>query len=378
MQPTYHTPFRSTPGLAILCLALLLVLAGLASPPPVEAATCTWTGATSTAWAVATNWDCGAVPGEGDTAVVPNTTNKPVVTTSQSIGTLTIQSGGKVTVSNTGPGVLMAVTSGTVAAGGTIQVDGANGRLTIGPGATFTVDGILELYGSIRGEGSLTLNSGSTFNWRLGGFGNDAYTTPALTVSANGTINLLATSSTWVTYGTQMIVGSTAVVNWTGAGNMSLHRGGVIDNYGAWNVTGSATSIAYGSDALGTLNNYGTFTKSTNASTLTVTAIFNNKSTGIVNANSGTLALAAGGVSESGSTFNVASGATLSLYGRTSTPASPNHTIAGTVQGAGTVSFNTGAHALSGPYNMTGGTTQAAGSGYTATLSNITALGKAS
>ena len=165
---------RRSAALRLAAGGVLLVLAlvtGRSSALAAPEATCTWTGATSTAWAVAGNWDCGAVPGAGDTALIPNTTNKPVVTTSQSIGTLTVQSGGKVTVSASG--VLTIATAATVESGGTLQLDTGTpvGTVYVNLGATLTVNGTLDLSGVMRGEGAVTLAATSTFNWRRGGFG---------------------------------------------------------------------------------------------------------------------------------------------------------------------------------------------------------------
>ncbi len=45
---------------------------------PVQAASCTWTGRTSTDWADESNWSCGHVPGASDDVVIPVTVNDPV------------------------------------------------------------------------------------------------------------------------------------------------------------------------------------------------------------------------------------------------------------------------------------------------------------
>ncbi|MFZ2985974.1 MAG: hypothetical protein WA083_04620, partial [Candidatus Moraniibacteriota bacterium] len=57
---------------------VLAIFFGLANF--VEAATCTWSGTTSTAWAIGTNWSCGAEPGSGDDVTINiASANQPIV-----------------------------------------------------------------------------------------------------------------------------------------------------------------------------------------------------------------------------------------------------------------------------------------------------------
>ncbi|MEK7500082.1 MAG: LamG domain-containing protein [Patescibacteria group bacterium] len=52
--------------------------------------TATWTGTTSTDYAVATNWDTGAVPDPYTHVVIANTSNKPILSANESLASLTI------------------------------------------------------------------------------------------------------------------------------------------------------------------------------------------------------------------------------------------------------------------------------------------------
>ena len=61
----------------------------------------TWTGATSTDWATATNWSYGTVPIATDDVVIPNVTNKPIIGAAAVSNSLTINTGATLTISGT-------------------------------------------------------------------------------------------------------------------------------------------------------------------------------------------------------------------------------------------------------------------------------------
>lgn len=68
----------------------------------------TWTGATSTAWNVASNWNCGSVPGATTDVVIPaGMPRYPSVTSSLSCKSINIRPGATLT---TAPGVILTVT----------------------------------------------------------------------------------------------------------------------------------------------------------------------------------------------------------------------------------------------------------------------------
>ena len=110
--------------------------------PYIAAATCTWTGNTSTAWTVNGNWSgCSGTgslgpPAASDTAVIPTgRTNYPVISTGTvTIAGVTVSAGGTLTVSGGTLSVgtnsfsvagTLAVSSGTVLTGITMAVSGA-------------------------------------------------------------------------------------------------------------------------------------------------------------------------------------------------------------------------------------------------------------
>ena len=68
----------------------------------------TWTGTTDTDWHKACNWDSNTIPVCTDNVVIPNTTNKPIVTDIAHCNTITINTdaGADVVVNSSGGGVL--------------------------------------------------------------------------------------------------------------------------------------------------------------------------------------------------------------------------------------------------------------------------------
>ena len=210
-------------------LALSAVLMSLVILPAAGgdayAATCTFKQG-SDLWHLASNWDCNAIPGAGDEAVIPAGA-APSVTQNEAPGSLTL-SGGQIAFFGA-PAITVSgaanVTSGTLAGDGTLAVAASGsfaksgaGQLTISDGAklqlgadwsqtlgtifvattgqitggtTGTVSGgVLTVSGSLAG--SLTLTGGS-----LGGIGQitGAVTNTSGTVrpagsSARGTLSI--------------------------------------------------------------------------------------------------------------------------------------------------------------------------------------------
>ena len=124
----------------------------------------TWTGATSTAWATATNWSPSGVPTVADFVTIPiGTTNSPIITTAVSRtdnttvieGTLTIASGGSVTVN----GDLVDFIVGEVNSTTTL------GILNINAGGSLTLQGnsVMTIYGTINNAGTITNTLGDIF-----------------------------------------------------------------------------------------------------------------------------------------------------------------------------------------------------------------------
>ena len=109
----------------------------------------TWTGTTSTAWAVGSNWDIGYEPNTGDDALIPNVVNDPVLGETTQIRGLTIQSGGILSVNGQsltiGGNLQLTGTLNASAAGSAITAQGdwtvaSGGAVSVGP-STVTFSG---------------------------------------------------------------------------------------------------------------------------------------------------------------------------------------------------------------------------------------------
>lgn len=106
----------------------------------------TWTGATDTDFATATNWDTGVAPGAGVAVTINPATNNPVVATGTTAvcSTLGINAGGNLTIQGS------LTPSAASYTGGTILIDGGN--LNIRNNANF---------GVTNNPATVTVNSGT-------------------------------------------------------------------------------------------------------------------------------------------------------------------------------------------------------------------------
>ncbi|MBK7149545.1 MAG: hypothetical protein IPH78_12200 [Bacteroidetes bacterium] len=101
----------------------------------------TWTGATSTAWNIATNWNPSNVPTATDDVTIPDVTNDPVISTAVTSNDITLASGATLTVADGGSLTL----NGTFANSGAVTIQ-HNGNFLQGTGSsyggsgTFTVE----------------------------------------------------------------------------------------------------------------------------------------------------------------------------------------------------------------------------------------------
>lgn len=274
--------------------------------------------------------------------------------------TFTFQSGSSIT----GPG-LVAVSNGNVTFTGgqttTASFSLGSGRMTFDgvtetSGKGYFQGGTLSGSGTLSLAGLVTLNSGVS----LGGTG---------TLNANGGASL---DGTFYLAGSQALAlggnstWSAGSINGNSTNTLTIKAGATLTN------THNANIYTAGSGR-STVQNLGTFAKSTATGTTVLDAIFNN--TGVIDVQTGTLELDAGGSSTG--TINIASGATLAIGGGTfsfgagsavngpgmvrvqggSTVASFGG-IASSAQLAVTNGFATfnGANSFSGASSMTGGT----------------------
>lgn len=115
----------------------------------------TWTGATSTAWNVGTNWSCGAAPLSGQDIAIPSVTRKPALVANTTVGALSVASGMFVTI-------------------------GAN---------TLTINGAVSGSGTLTGSltSNVTMNGTGTLNFTSGAPSNIIQD---FTINSTGTVTL--------------------------------------------------------------------------------------------------------------------------------------------------------------------------------------------
>ncbi len=215
-------------------------------------------------------------------------------------GTASFASGNAISASS------LALSGGTLSGTDTLNVSGG-----------FTWSG-----GTLSGSGALNANGAATFS------------TASHTLSGR-TLNLNSGNTIW----------SAGNIN-SGQGSvLNIAGGAVLDN----SFDGSYLLNQGGSSSI---TNRGTFRKSggVGVNGTAIGAIFNNASTGVVEANSGALSLNGGG-SGSGR-FTVASGAILAFGGGTH-----NLDVNTVVNGPGDFRVTSGTLNLAGAYNVTGPTT---------------------
>ncbi|MFZ4591671.1 MAG: GLUG motif-containing protein [Ignavibacteria bacterium] len=184
-----------------------------------------WTGSSSSDWNVGGNWSKNTIPNGSDNVIIPNVTNKPVIYTTGSAASIVIFANSSLTVSGTlilasaldNTGTFTSSSSSTVTFNGSLPqntdgfgtiynltIDNSAGvtinsgtttivtnSLTINTGKVLTVNGILQLKGSISNSGTLT-----TTNAEIWFNGSSAQTTSGLTGTVN---NLYISNSSGVT-----------------------------------------------------------------------------------------------------------------------------------------------------------------------------------
>ena len=122
----------------------------------------TWNGSVGNSWLNTANWDLGLVPSVLDNVVIPNVANQPLVSSNINIGSLTINTGGEITIVSN----VFAV-SGITDIDGTLNIDlgtyDANGTFDANGGAiNFTANGILALSDlSVTSLGNMNSNMGT-------------------------------------------------------------------------------------------------------------------------------------------------------------------------------------------------------------------------
>ncbi len=270
-----------------------------------------WISTSSGDWNVGSNWSTGQVPGAGDDVTIDVAGASPTVTISsgsQSVHSLTaadplVLSGGSLALASSS-----TISGAFTLGGGTLNLNGPNGPLTLAGSTTWTAGQINNQDQTVTNTGSITLNDSLQVN-----FGSGSY-------SSGGTL---------LNQGT---------IFQTGAGGLSLSNNAAIDNAaGGTYYLASDSGIALGGFG-GSFANEGTVEKTAGTGTSTIAVPFNNQG-GTVAADSGTLSLAGGGTS-TGGTYNASSGATIDLADHTQS------TLTGTYTGSGAGAVNVGNNAI--------------------------------
>ncbi len=243
-----------------------------------RATTYTWVNTTgiNNSWNISTNWNPVGIPGANDSAIITNDGSAVVMTTTTSVSNI----------------VLGAASGCASGLGETLAINGQG----------FYLYGLFAINSPC---GSFTLDSGfldgATTNATIGGpitLSAPGIFAGTLNIATNGSLNITTASDHDIPSVTLNNYGS---VTWNGG---RIRGGGIpgtlINNYGAWDSQGDLT---FNSDFNGDgfiFKNAGTFLKSAGTnSTLFSSVVFNNS--GVVNVETGTLNLSAGGVFSGGS-----------------------------------------------------------------------------
>ncbi|MDP7449612.1 MAG: hypothetical protein QF689_13555 [Candidatus Latescibacteria bacterium] len=297
---------RPSALLVRLCSLLLLVTF------QAQAAVITWDdGAGDSNWNSALNWDTDTVPGAGDDAVI-NFGGGLVVTvnTAESVNSVTCNDA-----------LTLSANTLTIAAASTINDFSQSGGTLNGAG-TVTLTGTATWTGGTQsGAGNTTVQSGTTLT---------------ITAAANATLDTRSMTND----GTIVFIGASSYYLNNGAA-LTNNAGATVD------IQGTAVNL-FPLAGTGSIDNQGTFLKSSSAGTSIVTVFFD-QTGGSLDVQTGTLNLVGTGSHSSG-TWTVAAATTLGFTGAT-------HTFTGTHSGviSGTLTASTTfTVATAATFNFTG------------------------
>ncbi|MDD5089940.1 MAG: hypothetical protein PHQ23_03395, partial [Candidatus Wallbacteria bacterium] len=235
----------------------------------------TWTGAVGTDWATNGNWDTGVAPVVGDSVVIANAANQPVLSGNVSVKSLTVNAGSTLDLN----GHNLAVTN-NVTSSGTIELTGAE---------TVTAAGITNNAGSkviYKGGYSGQIKAWTYSNLSIAAGGGDIYRIPGANLSvaetlevASGTFNTNdgATDRNLAVSGKTIISGGTLAV----AGTSTLTCTGTFSNAGTF--TGGSGTHSFNAD----WTNSGNYQASSGSTLINGAIVFNNA--GVFTDNGGTV-----------------------------------------------------------------------------------------
>jgi hypothetical protein len=246
-------------------LSIFVVLGLAATTVSAEAATCTYTGPAGGDWHTAGNWDCTAVPGSTDSAILPAGVSVSGTTAALNPGDLTVGTGAVLDIM----GQDLTVATGATTNAGTIQ---SSGDLTFqavdNSGVIFStgfhpVDflGAVVNSGSIETDTNGTVaafhsawdNTGGAFDGQfvLRFVGDTDQTVPSNVSSVYGFSMEKADSSTLALQGNLETTGNNSGLVLVGAGPATLdlggftvtNRGNTFSLYGENSITNGAVTL---------------------------------------------------------------------------------------------------------------------------------------
>jgi len=311
-----NTPGRDATGTGQLQICLVQIAGGhrafIASTISTNAQT-DWTGAVSSDWFTAGNWNAG-VP------TVATSANVDTVTPNSTLVAIPGATALNLSVGQTGTGVLTIQNGGTLTdVGGFVgNLPGSQGTTIVsGAGSTWTNIGTVVVGG--QGTGALTVQNGGTVNSGGGG-------SVGLAVGSTGTVTVTGVGSTWNNSpGGGLNIGS------FGTGTLTIANGGMVINNTAFTA-----NIGQGPGSLGTVLVTGAGSTWSNSSGLNIgnlgTGTLTIADSGIVTAPAVVIATNAGAVG----TLNIGAGA-----GNPATaPGTLNTPSVAFGAGTGTLNFN--------------------------------------
>ena len=249
---------RARTGYRLTLLLFGSLLVGALTSHRALAVTKTWTGASSTNWGTAANWNPSGVPGDADEVVINDVTNDPVIAsgTTATAGVIYVNSGARLTINSGGillirgaGGIGLATYTATVINNGVLRVETTSGGAVnaVSPitfGSVFTNNGLLsfntnqrsvELADQDQGGGACTITNGTsgTINF------SSNVTTGIITnrlgqrnLINNGTINFNGTND--------VLSFITGTVSLTNTGTINVNSGTGINNSVASTITNQA------------------------------------------------------------------------------------------------------------------------------------------
>lgn len=232
----------------------------------------TWTGAISTAWSTAGNWNPAGVPASTDTAFIPLTANNPVLSAAITLAGLRIAPTASLSILANNVTITGSVDAGTtiIGGGGTVNLTGTgtlkgviNAPVTIS--GTYTANGATSISGNVLisgGQlvmGSQTVTVTGTLSTTAGGTIKLVTAADALTVTGNISFGggseaglltngvLTAGANITCAFGCYVAAG-TALLRFNGASVQTVSGSGMlyqsIDFAGAGGVTFASTATS--------------------------------------------------------------------------------------------------------------------------------------